>query len=264
MVARTVASRFAFLDFPGPIAFAHRGGAGEAPENTREAFARAIHLGYRYLETDVHVTSDGVVVALHDPVLERVSDRQGRVAALPWAEVERAHLSNGEAPPRLEELLETWPSARWNIDAKGDDVVAPLARLLREMKAVDRVCVASFVDRRVARLRLLLGGEVCSGMGQRAIASLRLASLVRTPVRLEGAAVLQIPVRQGPIPLAERLMIDRAHKEGLAVHVWTVDDPPVMERLLDIGVDGLMTDYPSRLRSVLVSRGQWTDHQPPA
>ena len=123
-------SPWPYLDHPGILAFAHRGGAGDAPENTLPAFALAADLGYRYFETDAHLTADGVVVAFHDDVLDRVTDGTGAIAHLPWADVAQARVG-GQPIPRMDELLETFPAARVNIDPKHDPVIAPLADLLQ-------------------------------------------------------------------------------------------------------------------------------------
>lgn len=253
----------AYLDHPGPIPLAHRGGAAEAPENSRASFAHARDLGYRYMETDVHATADGVVVVLHDPDLGRTADRPGRVGELPWAEVARARLAGDQPVLRLDEVLAAWPELRWNIDAKADGVVEPLARVLEAAGAVDRVCVTSFSDRRTARLRRLVGPRLCTAAGPGAIAALRLASaapgvaaaLVRPA--WTGVAAAQVPTHQGPVPLVDRRFVDFAHRQGLAVHVWTIDEEAEMDRLLDLGVDGIMTDRPSVLRRVLERRGSW-------
>lgn len=158
---RTMASRWPFLDHPGPLAFAHRGGASDAPENTLPAFARAVELGYRYVETDVHVTSDGVLLAFHDDVLDRVTDRTGVVADLPWDEVRAARVDGVEPIPLLEDLLGTWPDLRVNIDPKHDAAVDALADAIERTGAFDRVCVGSFSDRRLRRLRQRLGERLC-------------------------------------------------------------------------------------------------------
>ncbi|HEX7095186.1 MAG TPA: glycerophosphodiester phosphodiesterase family protein, partial [Acidimicrobiales bacterium] len=113
-----MAATHAFLDHPGPLAFAHRGGAGVNPENTWAAFDHAVSLGYRYLETDVRVTSDGVVVAFHDPTLDRVTDRTGAIARRPWVEVRRARIAGKHEPVRLDDLLAAYPDVRVNIDPK--------------------------------------------------------------------------------------------------------------------------------------------------
>ena len=253
--------RFAFLDHPGPIAFAHRGGAAEGPENTWASFSHARSLGYRYMETDVHATADGVVVVIHDPSLDRVADRPGTVADLPWAEVAKARIDGQEPIPRLDELLATWPELRWNIDAKHEAVVAPLVETLRRAGALERVCVTSFSDARLTRVRAAGGAALCTSTGPRGIAALRLASVAPWdgPLRRawRGAGATQVPIRWGRLPVIDRRYVEFAHHEGLAVHAWTIDDEATMAGLLDLGVDGIMTDRPTLLKEVLVRRGQW-------
>ena len=263
--------RSRFLDWSGPIAFAHRGGAGDHPENTMPAFGAAVEMGYRHLETDVHLTRDGAVIAFHDEVLERVTDRRGRIGEVTAADVAQAdagywfsrdggatfpHRGRGVRIPLLSEIIEEWPEARLNIDTKSDAVVEPLAALLRRMNVLDRVCVGSFSDRRLRRFRALAGDWVCTSMGPRAITRARLTSLAGRIPR-QGAACLQLPVRQRGVPMVEPLMIRAAHRSGLAVHVWTIDDRAEMERLLDLGADGIMTDTLETLRDVLRGRGAW-------
>ena len=261
----------AFLEWPGPIPFAHRGGAEELPENTIPAFAAAIDLGYRHLETDVHLSRDGVVMAFHDDVLDRVTDGRGAIGSLGAAEIEAADAGyrfskdggstypwrgRGLRVPRLAELLEHWPEARINLDAKSDAVVAPLIALLRQMNAFDRVCVGSFSDARIARVRRLAEARVCTSMGPRAVTAARFASYTGRIPRL-GADCLQIPVSNRGVRLVDHAMVRAAHRSGIAVHVWTIDDERQMELLLDLGVDGIMTDRPRLLRDVLHRRGAW-------
>ena len=236
---------------------AHRGGASDKPENTLAAFQRAVELGYRYVETDAHVTADGVLLAFHDHVLDRVTDRAGVVSDLPWSEVKRA-LVDGEPIPRMEDLLGTWPELRVNIDPKHDAAVEPLVAALERTKAFDRVCVAAFSDRRLTRFRRLTRGEVCTALGPAAIARLRLASFGARTGRVAGAC-LQCPTHIGRRVLIDQRFVDTAHRRGLPVHIWTIDERAQMERLLDIGVDGIMTDRPTVLKEVLVARGQWID-----
>ncbi len=244
--------RHPFLDWPVPIAFAHRGGASEAPENTLPAFAHAVELGYRYLETDVQVTADGVVVAFHDDDLARTCGRPGRISELPWADVARARVDGREPIPRLDELLSSWPTARWNIDCKSDQAADPLARELRRANALGRVCVSAFSDRRLLRLRRRLGRELCSSAGPAELTAIRYLGWT-----LPGPLAAQVPVRRGRITVVNERFVARAHRRGIVVHVWTIDDATEMTRLLDLGVDGIMTDRPAVLRDVLTSRGQW-------
>lgn len=254
------------LDHPGPLPIAHRGGSTEAPENTVAAFEHARRLGYDYVETDVHLSADGVVVVIHDPVLDRVADRPGSVHDLPWPELRQARLGGTEGIPRLDELLAAWPGMRWNIDAKHDAVVAPLVEVVRRAGALDRVCITAFSDRRIALARRLGGPALCTSTGPAATTALRVASLVPGSPPLGGgprrvawgpAGAAQVPLRWGAVPVVDRRLVTVAHRSGLAVHVWTVDDEAEMDRLLDLGVDGIMTDRPTLLRDVLRRRGQW-------
>ncbi len=252
-------TRWAYLEHPGPLAFAHRGGASEFPENTMLAFESAVRLGYRYLETDVHATADGVLAAFHDDVLDRVTDRTGRILDLPWSEVSQARIG-GEPIPLLEDVLGAWPDVRVNIDAKTDAAVAPLAAVIERTGAHDRVCVGSFSEGRLRRFRRLTGGRVCTSMGRLAIARLRTASF-GPPTWPFGAGCVQVPVRRGRISIVDPRFVAAAHRRGLPVHVWTIDDPVEMGRLLDLGVDGIMTDRPATLREVLEGRGQWSGRE---
>ena len=241
-----------YLDWNGPIPFAHRGGASDVPENTMPAFEYAVNLGYRYVETDVHVTADGVLVAFHDNDLRRTCGRAGRISDLPWSEVKTARVG-GEAPiPLLEDLLGAWPDLRVNIDCKSDAAVPALAAALRRGNALDRVALGAFSDIRLKRLRRELGDDVCTILGPAAVASLKFGR----PRRIAGMAA-QVPVKQGPLTVVDHTFVRKAHALGLAVHVWTIDDALEMLRLLDMGVDGIMTDRPQILKQVFQERDLW-------
>ncbi len=216
------------------------------------AFRHAVDLGYTYLETDVHATSDGVLVAFHDPDLSRTCDRPGLIGEMPWREVSRARVDGREPIPLFEALMEEFPDARMNIDCKADGAVHGLISSLRRLDCLDRVCTGSFSDRRLRQLRHEFGEALCSSFGPRQIASLKFMG--RVPW---GGQVAQVPVTSGRITIVTDGTVARAHRLGLHVHVWTIDDPVEMRRLLDLGVDGLMTDRPGVLKDVLVERGEW-------
>jgi glycerophosphoryl diester phosphodiesterase len=260
----------AFLDHPTPIAIAHRGGAEELPENTVPAFDAAVELGYRHLETDAHLSSDGVVFSFHDHVLERVTDRRGRLSQLRAVEISAAdaayHFSldghsfplrgTGIRVPTMKEVLTRWPGVFVNIDTKSDAVVEPLVELLRRLDAFDRVCIGSFSDERLRRVRRLSGGALCTSMGPAGITAAWLASRTGRMPRPQ-ADCLQVPVRARRLVVVDRRFVDAAHGADVQVHVWTIDDPVEMATLLDLGVDAIMTDRPRLLREVLSARGQW-------
>lgn len=224
------------------------------------AFARAVDLGYRYVETDVHVTADGVLLAFHDSVLDRVTDRTGVVSDLPWSEVRQAKVDGTEPIPLLEDLLGTWPDLRVNIDPKHDGAVDALAQAIEHTGAIDRVCVGAFSDRRLQRLRRRLGDRLCWSHGPIGTARARLGSRIgnRAAPSGDGAApCFQVPVRHGRVTIVDERFMQFAHRRNQQVHVWTIDDAAEMTRLLDLGVDGIMTDRPGVLRDVLVARGDW-------
>lgn len=241
-----------FLDWPYPISFAHRGGASDAPENTMPAFEYAIDLGYRYIETDVQVSSDGVLVAFHDFNLKRTCGIDQRISEMTWNQVSAARV-DGVAPiPLLEDLLGTWPDVRVNIDCKADAAVDALVATLRRTESLDRVCVGAFSDLRIRKLRAILGGDLCSALGPAGVTSLLTGRMRKTQ-----AMTAQVPVRHGPLPIINERFVARANRLGLKVHAWTIDEPAEMNRLLDLGVHGIMTDRPKVLRDVMIERGMW-------
>ncbi len=308
--------RFAYLDAPTPLAFAHRGAAPDGLENTMAAFERAIRSGYRYLETDVRVTRDGVPVLFHDATLDRVTDSSGRLAARRFAELSSVRVAGLEPVPRLEDVLGTWPEVRLNLDVKITAAVEPLVTAIRRTGSLDRVCIGAFSDARLARIRAALGPRLCTSLGPRAALALWRASRWgwasrsgpdhhpdrrgyrfrsghpsgwasgsgppdpsewasgSRPADPSGQASDSGPLdsagwasRSGPadpsgraacrIPSVDRRFIVAAHRRGLPVHVWTINRPSQMRRLLDLGVDGIMTDRADLLRDLLVQRGQW-------
>ncbi|AKT51508.1 glycerophosphodiester phosphodiesterase family protein [Arsenicicoccus sp. oral taxon 190] len=263
------AAQFPYFDAPRPLALAHRGGALYGPnvgkENTLAAFRAAHDLGYRYLETDVHATADGQVVAFHDSQLDRVTDRAGAIAELPWAAVREARVA-GEPVPLLAELLEALPDARFNIDIKAPSAVVPTAQAVLQAGALDRVCVGSFSQRRLRHVRELLGPRLATAAGGAGVASLRFLPRLVTQWLRTPAPVLQIPrtytLAGRVVELVTPALVEAAHRRGKQIHVWTIDDAAEMHELLDLGVDGLVSDAIDTLRGVLLERGAWQGPPP--
>lgn len=255
---------FAYLDEgPGLLAFAHRGGAFhpeiEGLENTLAAFEHAVALGYRMLETDVHLTGDGVLLAFHDSVLDRVTDAQGSIGELTLADVRRAKVGGREHVPTLAELVDAFPGALFNIDIKSESAVAPLAAFIEERGLHERVLVGSFGVRRLQRFRRLTGGRVPTSASPVEVAAYRFLPSGRLADLLTRGhvAALQVPRRRGRLTLVTAGLVRRAHRAGKHVHVWVVDDPEEMRDLIDLGVDGIFTDRTDLLRDVLLERGLW-------
>lgn len=237
---------------------AHRGGALEAPENTKTAFAAARALGYRYIETDVQVTADGTVAVFHDDDLDRLTDATGLLSEMPWSAVERARVGGTEPIMSLAEALETFPDLRFNIDIKTDAAVEPTVDLVRAMDCFDRVCLAAFSDQRLRRLRRLTAGRACMGAGPRDVTALKFASWGAPKRELE-VHCAQVPLRAYGITLVTPRFIRQCHAQNIVVHVWTIDDPREMRRLIRLGVDGIMSDRPSVLKKVAQEEGVWCE-----
>lgn len=242
-----------FLGTGGPIALAHRGGAGEATENSPATFQRVVDLGFRWIETDLRATIDGHAVLIHDARLDRTTDASGEISALPWSQVSRATLADGQHPITLVEALRRWPQVRFNVDLKDDGTLAAFLGALDETDGWDRVGAAAFSTTRLRRLRRLAGARLATSMGPGEVARLVLG----VPDRAPGALAAQVPRTAGPLPVITAGFVARAHRRGLHVHVWTVDDAREMHHLLDLGVDGIVTDRPTVLRAVLRERDTW-------
>ncbi|MFH9014569.1 glycerophosphodiester phosphodiesterase [Streptomyces sp. NPDC017943] len=246
-----------YLDHPGPIAFAHRGGAADGLENTVRQFRCAVEAGYRYIETDVHTTRDGKVVAFHDATLDRMTDGAGRIADLPWQEVRQARVAGAEPLPLFEDLLETFPDVRWNVDVKSEAALLPFLDLVGRTDCWDRMCLGSFSEARVVRAQRLAGPRLATSYGTRGVLGLRLRSWGLPASVRRSAVAAQVPEMQSGIQVVDGRFVRAAHARGLQVHVWTVNEPESMHRLLDLGVDGIMTDHIDTLRKVMEDRGVW-------
>jgi glycerophosphoryl diester phosphodiesterase len=246
-----------YLDHHGPIAFAHRGGTSSAPENSMRAFEHAYSLGYRYLETDVHATSDGVLVAFHDNDLERTCGIKRSIATSTWAQLQDARIDGTDPIPTLMDILDAWPDARLNIDCKSQEALTPLINIVKNTQCFDRICIGSFSDKRLHTIRHEFGSKICTSMGPKEVALLLARATTRVLPFSSPARAAQVPVRQGPIPVTTASFVRTAHRLGIAVHVWTIDDPVEIARLLDMGVDGVMSDDTMALKDVFSARGHW-------
>ncbi|MDR1767620.1 MAG: glycerophosphodiester phosphodiesterase [Propionibacteriaceae bacterium] len=248
--------------FDSPFqAIAHRGGARHPAnigrENTARAFQTAVDLGFRYLETDVHATRDGRLVAFHDDRLDRVTDLAGKIRELPYDVVAQARVGGDCAVPLMAELLDRFPQARFNIDLKGEGTAPLLAAAIRAAGAQDRVLVTSFSGRRLAEFRAIMGDSVPYGASTADVARSLTACRLGVGRYPSGVSALQIPLRRNHLQVFSRRLLDGAHRAGLRVHVWTIDDADAMNELIEAGVDGIMTDRPDVLRQVLAARGMW-------
>lgn len=243
----------------GFTALAHRGFSLDGLENSMQAFQNAVDLGFRYVETDAHGTRDGVAVALHDASLDRTTDARGDVADLPWSAVRTARIGGIEPVPLLEDLLGTWPDLRVNIDVKAVSGIVPIADAIERTAAHDRVCVASFSARRREATVRRLSRPVATSAGTSEALAYFSQGAVGLPVRraLRRVDALQIPRRAGRTTVLTARHVRAAHAASTQVHVWTINDPAEMAELIDLGVDGIVSDRADLLKELLVSRDLW-------
>jgi glycerophosphoryl diester phosphodiesterase len=251
-----------YLSLEHPVRLAHRGSRVLWPENTAVAFQGAVDLGYRYVETDVQMTADGVVVVFHDPTLERTTNGVGRVDAWAWDDLRHLdaawsfgpdrshpHRACGVGIMRLDDVLTTWPDVHFNIDLKAPGLEWPVAEVVRRTGRRDSVLIASFSDARIARFRRITKGAVATSAGPAATARALVASRLGRPAP-PGPVAYQVPYDRRGLPIGRRL-IDSVHAADAQLHVWTVNGEGDMRRMLDIGVDGIVTDRPDLLDAVL-------------
>jgi glycerophosphoryl diester phosphodiesterase len=265
--------RHPYLDGPYPRAYAHRGWHIDelaGLENTLAAFHRAVKEGFGYLEMDVHASADGAVVVHHDATLDRTTDGNGLIGQLPAAELARVRVRGAtpgaaEPLPLLADVLAELPDTRITVEIKSGPVVGPLLALLERTDSWHRVCVGSYDQRWLQRARAGGGQRLCTSMAQFDAIGLRGRAwldalpwpLRRLPALPVQGQLAQLPRRIGPLTVVDRGLLEVAHAAGREVHVWTVNDPAEMAELLDLGVDGLLSDRPDLLRTLLQERDQW-------
>jgi glycerophosphoryl diester phosphodiesterase len=264
------------LDGDWPVNFAHRGASARAPENTLESFRLATEDEAGGLETDVHVTRDGHVVAIHDDTVDRTTDGSGLVREMTLAELQSLdagfrftpdggatypYRGKGVHVPELREVLWEIPDLAVNVDIKEarPDVEEAVLRVIEGAGAQDRTLVVSEHTPVVGRFRRLSGGRVRTGASRGEsrlfyyLSGLRLEGLLRPAYD-----ALQVPVRHGERELVTPRFLEAAHGVGVRVDVWTIDEPAEMRRLLDLGVDVVMTNRPEVLAGVMRGRGLYT------
>jgi glycerophosphoryl diester phosphodiesterase len=265
--------RHPYFSLPTPIVIGHRGGAGIAPENTRLAFERGLAAGAAILESDVHLTRDGVPVLLHDPDVDRVTDGSGLVADLPLKELQELDagfrfspdggqtypfLGQGLRVPTLEESLNAFPGARFNLEIKADGAaaIAATANVISRLERAALTLLTAAGGDAMRRLRRHLAERnlrVAYGAStEDVLAVIRSAADGSPPVT--PAMVLQIPLEFANRPLVTEALLAHAHVHGIQVHVWTINDEEKMSALLDLGVDGIITDHPERLADLIERR----------
>jgi glycerophosphoryl diester phosphodiesterase len=234
------------------------------------SFAGAVEMGYRHLETDLHITGDGVLVCIHDHTVDRTTDGSGEVSSFTFEELQAldagyrhgsrkgfSFRETGITVPSFSQVATDLGDVSLVVDLKIDGLVQPFADLIDELGIHDRLIVGSFSDERLDEFREATGGRVATSTGPTLSRMWVLASRVGRGGGGEASA-LQLPTQIRGVRVVDEKLVRSAHDAGLQVHVWTVNDVDEMKRLLDVGVDGLVTDRPDRLRILLIERGEWS------
>lgn len=238
-----------YLDVPGVAISAHRGGSIEAPENTIESFEYSIELGSSYIETDVQLSSNGIPYIFHDNDLKRLFGKNIIFNSLHSDQIDELILFDKYKIPTLESTLQKFPDTLFQIDVKTDEVVLPTMEVIKKTNSTDKVCIASFSSKRLKQVHNLYP-EICLSMGPFEVMKLLLASFGLYRKKVPGNC-LQIPIYQYGIKLVTKRFINYIHSIGLKIHVWTINDEDTMQRLIDLGVDGIITDRPKTLKDLL-------------
>jgi len=237
-----------YLNINGTAISAHRGGSMEAPENTLEAFEYALELGCAYIETDVQLSADGIPYIFHDDNLLRLLGRETLFNSLNSSEIDNLRLFDSYKIPKLKAALDKFPEALFQIDVKTDEVAMPALKVIEECNSLNRICIASFSSDRLKKVNNAYP-EVCLSMGPKEVVKLLLASFGLYRKKIPGNC-LQIPIYQYGIKLVTQRFVDYVQSIDLKIHVWTINDVPTMQKLIDMKVDGIITDKPSELKKL--------------
>ncbi len=234
-----------YLDYDGLKVLAHRGGAEESYENTTESFEYSQLLGCEFIETDVQVSSDGIPYIFHDDDLKRILNKPVRFDSLSSNEIDDLSIFNSCKIPKLSDTLLRFPNLCFQIDFKTDEVVMPALDVINDMNVFDRVCIASFSSKRLQNVRSLYP-DLCISMGPNEVFKTLLASLNLFKGEIPGDC-LQIPMSYYGIKIVSKRFVDFVHSRGLKIMIWTINDIKTFKYLIDLGVDGIITDKPKLL-----------------
>ena len=238
-----------YLNYSGLEVLAHRGGSIESSENTIESFKYSISLGCNYIETDVQLSSDGKPYIFHDEDLKRLAGINKTFNDLHSSEIDEIKLFNEHKIPLLEEVLLKFPETCFQIDVKTDEVALPALKVIYDLEAQDRVCIASFSSERLETVRNKYP-DICISMGPKEVLKLLLASFGLYRGTVPGDC-LQIPIYQYGIKLVTKRFVNFVQSKDLKVIVWTINKPEEMKKLIELEVDGIITDKPKALFDIL-------------
>ncbi len=240
-----------YLNYSGVAVLAHRGGSLESYENTIESFHYSKNIGCKFIETDVQLSSDGIPYIFHDDTFLRLLGKNIIFNSLDSSEIDKLRLFENHPIPKLDTVLKTFPDLYFQIDVKTDEVSLPTLEVIKKNNAMNRVCIASFSSKRLQNVYKQYP-DICLSMGPNEVLKMLLSSFGLYRKSINGHC-LQIPIYQYGIKLVTKRFVEFVHKKGLKICVWTINDETTFKNLIDIGVDGIITDKPKLLFETLES-----------
>ncbi len=235
---------------------AHRGASLLATENSFESFRKALDLGYRIIETDIHSSKDGTAYIFHDATLERLTGENLKISDLNDIDIDSLKLNKSSIIPRLSNVFEEFPEGLFNLDAKTWESIMPIASVIKKMGCHSRVCIGSFNHKRINAIIGELGVETCHSMGTRDVIKFYLGAQIQRNQSFTSQCI-QLPIKQFGISLMTEKVLKYARKLGIKIHFWTINDPVTMQKLLELNVDGIMTDDCVLLKKIMKKKNKW-------
>jgi len=246
---------FEYLENQKFIAFSHRGGALENKENTIEAFQKSVDIGYRYIETDVQNTKDDKLVIFHDDDLVRINNQNIKIAEITYEELENIFIFDDQIIPLFEDTINNFSKINFNIDPKTDRASVLLKNLLINRNDLERFCIGSHFQHRLDLFNLNKFEKMAISMSRQEVIKLYINQYLY--LFKQATPCVQVPTSFKGITIVNEKLIKFIHDQDKKIHVWTVDDQDEMQRLIDLGVDGIMTDRPSLLKEILIKNNLW-------
>ena len=245
-----------YINSSNIIPIAHRGASLEAAENSFESFRKAFDLGYRVIETDIHSSKDGTAYIFHDHTLERLTGENLKISDLKDVDIDSLKVNKSSVIPRLSNVFEEFPEGLFNLDAKTWEATKPIANTIKKMGYSSRVCIGSFNDKRINAIIKELGVETCHSMGKSNATKFYLGAQLGIKQNFT-AQCIQLPIKQFGVSLVARRVLRHARKLGIKIHFWTINNPTTMQKLLELNVDGIMTDDCVLLKTIMEEQFKW-------
>ena len=245
-----------YINSTNIVPIAHRGASLLANENSIESFRRALDLGYRVLETDVHGSKDGTAYIFHDDTLERLTGESLRISDLKDTDIDSLKVNTSSIIPRLSSIIEEFPEGLFNLDAKTWEATTPIVNTIRKMQFSTKVCIGSFNNARINVIINELGPETCHSMGTSNVIKFFVGAHLGIKQNFTSQCI-QLPIKQFGISLITRKILKYADQLSIRIHFWTINDPTIMKKLIELNVDGIMTDDCILLKDVMQKHNEW-------